>query len=367
MPNVQPPASTVQLQQQPAQRVLIIGPSNIGDAILAGDVIAAAHARFPDAHLTLVVGARAMAVFADDPRVNTLVNADAFDTVAGRLRLALALWRFHPSVVIDLRHTLYPLLLAPARAWRYLRQPPPQVRHMRDRQLWKWHWQAPRAGGRRTAEAPVGSALCETPRDTAHVETLCRRWHLRPGAPLVVVCPGARSHLKRWTAEGMARVADGLIRDAGADVVFSGEPDEEAIVQGILGMMEKPAHSAVGLTTIRQVGGLMRRAHLVITNDSASLHLASAVGVPTLAIFGPTDPAKYGPRAPRQRTIHRRLFCAPCEQAQCRFTHECMRFVSAEEVYRAAVDLLGQGAARPGARHRQAGGNVGRGKNKHAR
>jgi ADP-heptose:LPS heptosyltransferase len=64
------------------------------------------------------------------------------------------------------------------------------------------------------------------------------------------------------------------------------------------------------------------------------------VAVPTLAIFGPTDEAKYGPTAPRRRTVRRGLFCAPCEQALCRFSHECMRFIGAEEVYSAAAELL---------------------------
>ena len=88
----------------------------------------------------------------------------------------------------------------------------------------------------------------------------------------------------------------------------------------------------------------MQRAQLVITNDSASLHLASTLDVPTVAIFGPTDEAKYGPTSRARRVIRRRLFCAPCEQALCRFHHECMRFISPDEVYEAARGLLGCGA-----------------------
>ena len=105
--------------------------------------------------------------------------------------------------------------------------------------------------------------------------------------------------------------------------------------------MRQRAHSAASLTTLRQLGALMERAALVITNDSASLHVAGAVGAPVLAIFGPTDARKYGPTGPKARVIRRRLFCAPCEQAQCRFSHECMRFIPADEVVAAATELLG--------------------------
>ena len=87
-------------------------------------------------------------------------------------------------------------------------------------------------------------------------------------------------------------------------------------------------------------GRWLQRAALVLSNDSASLHLASAVGAPTVAVFGPTDERKYGPTAPRSRVVRRRLFCSPCEQALCRFSHECMRFIGADEVYDAAKRLL---------------------------
>ena len=334
-------------------RILIIGPSNIGDAILMSEVVAALHQRYPDAHLTLVVGERAKALFVDDPRVQTLVNADQFDSLTGRLTLALALWRYQPHLLVDLRHTFYPVLLKPLAMWRYLRQPPRAIPHMRDRHLWQLRAQVPGLAG--VSGEPEGAApgsserampLWFTERDVAQVELLARRWSLSAASPLVIICPGARSHIKRWSAEGFARVADRLIAEQQTQVVFSGEPDEEPIVEEILGSMSHAAHNAVGLVTIRQLGVLMQRARLIITNDSAALHLASALQVPTIAIFGPTDAGKYGPTGQANRTIRRRLFCAPCGQPLCRFNHECMRFVTPEEVCDAARGLLDVGGQR---------------------
>ena len=392
-----------------SKRILIIGPSNVGDAVLASDVIAATHQQFPDAHLTLVVGGRAEALFGGDPRVHNLMNMDLFDSPAGRVRLALELWRSRPHLVVDLRHTAYPLLLKPLSVWRYLRQPPKAITHMRDRQLWKFRAQVPQArrserptfrsagdrrsqadrGGHRPAGAGVvaeagrpprpafrparfvslreakrnlwgfrsagdrrsqakmkdpvrdGRLLWRSEQDTAQVERLWRRWQLDGRSRVVVICPGARSHIKRWGSEGFAVLADRLITTDRVQVIFSGEPSEGPVIHEILTAMRHKAHNAVGLTTIRQLGVLMQRARLVITNDSAALHVASALQVPTVAIFGPTDERKYGPTAPQQRTIRRRLFCAPCEQSLCRFNHECMRFIPPEEVYEAARALLG--------------------------
>lgn len=325
------------------QRMLIIGPSNIGDAILMSPIVAALSRRHPQAHVTLVVGERAKALFVDDPRIHALVDTSRFDSPLGRLRLLAALWRYRPHVVVDVRHTLYPLLLKPLQAWRYARRPPGRLAHMRERHLWSFRAQAP--GVARGVTGAEGAPFVFTAKDIAQIDALQRRWGLEGARRLVVICPGARSHIKRWVTEGFARVADELIERCGAEVVLSGEPDEEPVIAEILKAMRRRAHSAVGLATIRQVALLMQRAELVITNDSASLHLASAVGVPTVALFGPTDARKYGPTAPRHRTIRRRLFCAPCEQALCAFNHECMRFVSADEVLRAATELLRQGTS----------------------
>lgn len=321
------------------RRILIIGPSNIGDALLMGEVIAAAAEYDPDAQLILVVGERAQTLFADDPRVSILLNTDAFDSPLGRLHLALRLWRLRPQLIIDLRHTVYPMLLKPWLILRYLRRPPALLRHMRDRYRWLLRVQAPSIAQR--LQGLSSPWLYFSSKDKSQAEHLWGRWQLDGQKVLVMICPGARSHIKRWEATGFAKVADRLIEECRVEIIFSGEPEEEPVVSEILSLMTHRAHSAVGLTTIRQVGLLMQRVSLVVTNDSASLHLASVLQVPTVAIFGPTDPTKYGPTARQSRTIHRRLFCSPCEQSLCTFHHECMRFVRSEEVYEAAAELLG--------------------------
>lgn len=319
-----------------AQRILLIGPSNVGDGILASPVVERLRAAYPAAHLTLVVGDRAAAVFAEDPRVQALVNTDLYDSALGRCQLTLMFLRYRPHVVVDLRHTFYPLLLKPWAAWRYLRQPPKSVEHMRDRHLWKLAMQAPRT--RKAAPGP--EPLRFTARDVQHAETLWKRWGFDGGTPVVVMVPGARCHTKRWPAERFAEVADRLIRDAGVRVILSGEPEEKPVIEEVQRGMRERAHTSIGLTTIRQLGLLMRRARLVITNDSAALHLASTVGTPTVAVFGPTDERKYGPFAQRRQVMRRNLLCTPCEVSLCRFNHECMRFIQPDEVLRAAFSLL---------------------------
>ena len=321
------------------QRILVIGLSNIGDAILMSPVIQRLHHRFPEARLTLLVGERAQPLFDQDPRVHELWCSDDFRGPLGRLKLAGRVRALRPDLLIDLRQTLLPLVWKPWRALRYARRPPTTILHKRQQHLWRLACQS--------GQSPAGDdglswqpSLWISTQERDYVAGLLQRWSIQPELPIVIICPGARSHIKRWPAERFAQVADRLIEEQRVEVLFSGEPDEGPIIKEILAAMRQRGHSAVGSVTIRQLGALMEHARLVITNDSASLHMACAVGVPVLAIFGPTDERKYGPTGPQDRVVRRRLFCAPCEQALCRFSHECMRFIPAEEVYAAAVELL---------------------------
>jgi len=353
------------------KRILVIGLSNIGDAILMSPVIERLHRRYPQASLTLLVGERAEPLFHHDPRINRLVCVDEFEGLWGRLRLAGLVWNAQPDLLIDLRKTALSLVWRPWRVLRYVWPVPRHVTHMKDRHLWRLQAQGsglpgpdmcptevgagpPRAlagagraqgnGPQPTAQSPERPSIWIAQEDLDSVNRLMSRWGLDPRRRLVVVSPGARSHIKRWYPDRFARLADRLIDEGDVEVVFTGEPEEGPLVTEILGAMRHRAHNAVGATTIRQLAGLMRRASLVITNDSAALHVACAMDVPVLALFGPTDPRKYGPTGQHDRVIQRRLFCVPCEQALCRFNHECMRFISVEDVYAAAVEILQQTA-----------------------
>ena len=320
------------------KRILIIGPSNIGDAVLMSPVVARVHGAYPSAHVTLLVGERARAVFANDPRIRQVWGMEEWSGLVGRLRLVWAVWRLRPDVLIDLRQTILPLLWKPWRILRYVWPVPKTTTHMRQRHLWRARTQD--SGLRTQDEGTDGVSLWISQGDIVSVERLLVRWGVNTAKPMVVICPGARSHIKRWPADRFAQVADRLIVQHQAEVVFTGEPEDMPMIQEILSSTPHRAYNAAGSMTLPQLAALMQRAGLVLTNDSASLHLACAVHAPVLALFGPTDPRKYGPTGSRDRVLQRRLFCVPCEQALCRFNHECMRFLTPDEVCEAACQML---------------------------
>jgi len=266
------------------------------------------------------------------------LSFDQYSGWWGRLRLVAAIWRLRPDGFVDLRNTLLPMVVKPWVFWRYVWPVPARLAHRRDRHLWKLSQQLP--GGVLVDEQGNGAVLPLLAQEHTHTQQLLQRAGIRSDRALVVICPGARSELKRWPADRFAAVADSLIEHENVTVLLSGEPDEAPIIDEIRHAMRHQAMSMVGRLTIRQTAALMSRARLVITNDSASLHVACAMHVPVLALFGPTDAKKYGPTGPQDRVIRRRLFCAPCEQALCRFNHECLRFIGVDEVIESATEML---------------------------
>jgi ADP-heptose:LPS heptosyltransferase len=174
--------------------------------------------------------------------------------------------------------------------------------------------------------------------DEDYVSNMIRKEGI--GSPMVVVNAGAKSHLKRWTAEGFAGLSDRIIMECGAEVVFIGTDEDRDVVANIIKMMKNRPHDIVGRTNLRQLASLLKRSSLVITNDSAPLHLACAVGAKVLALFGPTDPKIYGPTGEFDVSINKKLFCSPCEKAVCAHNYECMKSIKADEVFDAARMML---------------------------
>ena len=160
------------------------------------------------------------------------------------------------------------------------------------------------------------------------------------GRRLVAINAGARNHMKRWTGDGFAYVIRRLTEELGAGVVMIGSPEEAGVASDILGGSKDLALNLAGKTTVPQMIALLEKVDLLITNDSAPLHVGSILGKKVLAIFGPTDSKEYGPFSHGSTALWKPVFCAPCKKAHCMFDHECMRFLKKEKVFETAKAML---------------------------
>ncbi len=170
--------------------------------------------------------------------------------------------------------------------------------------------------------------------------------------PLVCLNPNASevSHLSRWMPENFARLADELIDRYGVTVGLTGAPNEVEFVESVRRMARHADEIIVfaGKTTILQLIALLQRCRVFITNDSGPMHLAAAIGVPTIALFGPDTPTRYGPRGAQHTILYKPPWCSPCynlyENKSTRCKNEvyqcCLRSITVEEVVAAAERYL---------------------------
>jgi len=166
------------------------------------------------------------------------------------------------------------------------------------------------------------------------------------GKKRIAINPVAQWPTKLWPDDRFARLADRLIADHRAQVVFTGGPADAGVVNGIIARMDHRPVNLTGRTRITELAALYRMADLVISTDTGPMHLAAAMGAPTLALFGPTAPWRTGPFGPENRVIRTGAPCSPCFKRACRRgDHICMAGIGVEEVLAAAI-TSGQAASK---------------------
>jgi len=175
--------------------------------------------------------------------------------------------------------------------------------------------------------------------------TMARR--MRPDQHAIAVHVGAGAAVKEWPAERFAAVADRLAAEHYAGIILTGGPAELGAAWRVAAHMREEAHVLAGTTSLGQLAALLQRCALVIGSDSGPLHLAVAVGTPTLHLFGPADPRLFGPwtDAPaRHRVLRAPGDCVPCNRLDYGpaelSAHRCMESIGVDEVARAAASIL---------------------------
>jgi heptosyltransferase-2 len=159
--------------------------------------------------------------------------------------------------------------------------------------------------------------------------------------PWIAINPGATyGSAKRWFPERFAAVADQLAARLAGRIVLTGGPAEADIGREIGQVMQTGPLDLIGKTSVRQLMAVLERCRLLITNDSGPMHVAAALGVPLVAIFGPTDHATTSALADSARIVRHPVDCAPCLLRHCPADNRCMAAVSVEDVVRAAEVLL---------------------------
>jgi heptosyltransferase-2 len=322
------------------RKILFITLSNIGDCVLTLPVLDVLREKFRHSKITVLAGSRSKQIFQGNPVADKLIVYNKRSSLREKITLFNNLQEEDFDIVVDLRASLLGILI-PARykassSWNI----PKNIMHMKDRHLYKIKEMMQKLNISDYAQAQRRS-LYISPQDENYIKNILKNSNISEDDKIMVIAAGARSHTKRWQADKFSRLSLTLMQEFAAKVILVGDNDDIYISHYISKDSKFMVLDLAGRTTIGQLVFLLKKARLVITNDSAVMHIASYLNAPTVAIFGISDELKYGPWSQSCITVKRDIHCRPCAKAQCRFgTLECMELIKVEDVLKAARALL---------------------------
>jgi len=353
--------------------VLVAQTSFLGDVVLTTPLLAALRRRLQPRRMTIVVRPEAVPLVRHHPCVDAVIVDDKRGGdrgVRGALRLARRLRRESIDVAVAPHRSLRTALVLagagiPHRVgfavgpWAILYH----VRIQRDRRRHDVERNLSLLqafGGPGDPERP---RLTPSAGAAARVDALLRGLDIDPGRPLFGVSPGSVWPTKRWTPEAFAQVAHELEIRYGAQVLLLGSTDDVGVAARIAAMAGGSVINLAGQTDLDTFLALVRRLRVLVSNDSAPMHVAAALEVPVVAVFCATTPAQgYGPYGEHVAVVEADLECRPCGRhggTKCpRGTEDCMRLVSAGSVLRAVEALDRAASCGAGAGARAAPGRI---------
>ena len=331
-------------------KILIRATNWIGDAIMALPALRLVRARFSDAEVAIVARPYVADIYRDQQICNQLINYDANGIHAGfsgRERLACELRAQKFDAALLLQNAFDAAWLA----WRaniperigYARDgrgllltravPVPKPGEIPAHEKFYYLELLRRAGWADSLpdESFIPMTVPEAKRRRA-AEFLAESG-ARPHALRVAIGAGASyGSAKCWPPPRFAELASRLQAQVDADVILFGTAAESAVSNEIAAAMRQPPVDLTGKTAISDLPALLSQCHLFIGNDSGTMHVAAAVGLPVVAIFGPTDPLGTAPVTPRCTIVQEKPYCSPCFLRRCPTDHRCMTKVTPDMV-----------------------------------
>lgn len=317
------------LDKSKINKVLVISLTNIGDVILTFPVIDILKRDFPSAKLSVVIGPKAKSLLEGNPYLDKVYIFNKHQAPRKSLAWILELRKEKFDLVIDLRNTAIPLMISPRCRTSYRSVLTNNV-HMRTKHLNRLNSVYPFG-----TQANVQYSLFISDDDKQYVAKIIEE-EIGPGQRYVVVAPGAADQAKRWPEAGFADVCDQLVKTDHVKIVFVGDEGDRKTARQIKALMTTPwAINLCGQTNLLHLAELFKHCFFTLVNDSAPMHLASYLDVPVLALFGPTDPLKYGPWNFRSGFLRKNESCPLCAQSKNAARHTCMESITSQDVLNA--------------------------------
>jgi heptosyltransferase-2 len=341
-------------------KIMIRATNWVGDAIMALPALRAARQHNPDAQISIVARPYVADIYRGQQICDELIAYDPNGAHHG--------WSGREKLISDLRTRKFDVALllqnafdAAWLAWRA--QIPQRIGYARDARslLLTKPIPVPKPG-----EIPPHEKFyyLELLRRAGWLDQLPDEPHItlrvpdtaRQRATQTLLEAGARTHALRiavgagasygsakcWPPDRFAKALNALLSHSDADVILFGTPGELPVSAAIAAELQRVPINLIGKTSIADLPALLSQCHLFLGNDSGAMHVAAAVGLPVVAVFGPTDPEGTAPVTPRVTIVQQKPYCSPCFLRRCPTDHRCMTAVTPAMVESALQSALAE-------------------------
>jgi len=314
--------------------MLVVTLSNFGDTILTLSTIASLRIAFPEARISVVAGEKVFDLFSNNPEFHEVFLYQKKASLKEKMQFIRQLRKRRFDYVLDLRNTLIPYFIGRPSGSLGLNR---RLRRIASRYERYQYLQS-------LLELPpptIDALPLYTQRDH---DSLLRTLHsqgLFNVQNLLVVAPGARLHLKRWPTHYFAELINKIVAHTEMIVVLVGDESEHETVQEVeTKITTADVINVCGKISQKELALLVERARLILSNDSALMHMACYYKRPVCVFFGPSDETKYGTTAPQVFTAISDVACRPCEESVCQKQKQCLTSIMPDDVLPQVLSLL---------------------------
>jgi heptosyltransferase-2 len=340
-------------------RVLVRATNWVGDAVMSMPAFEAVRENFPESHITVLARPWVLPLYKSHPAVNEVIpykrGYGYWKDASEFLRVIQVIRSLHFDMAVLFQNAFEAALIARLAGIKIRVGYNTDGRGFllshsvaRGTEVLKLHqveyyltflralgWDAP-------SRDP---ALRADPEALARVKALLSSKGIEDHDLLVGISPGAAyGPAKQWPVERFAAIGDRAIREWGAKVVVIGTEKEKELGETLISAAAPGAVNVCGMTGLGDALALIKRCQMFVSNDSGLMHAAAALKVPTVAIFGSTDPDATGPRGKTARIVKQDMECSPCLKPECREGYRCLLAVQPDDVWREMEALRAESA-----------------------
>jgi heptosyltransferase II len=339
------------LKSEKIEKLLIRSANWIGDAVMTTPAVRAIRKNFTDAKISLLAKPWVVPVFENNPHIDQIIPYNSGGALS-TIKTAKMLSKYHFDGAILFQNAFeaawiaylakIPIRIGYDTDLRKVLLTHPVRRSSKILRLHQTHYYNEILTGAGLKTDGTHLELYLSSKDRESALNMLKDSDIFETDLIVGINPSATfGSAKQWFPERFVQVADRLNKRFGSKTLIFGGPNDRELGANIMKMMKTFAVDLSGKTTLTEAMALIARCRLFITNDSGLMHVAAALNVAQVAIFGSTNFAATGPWSSRSRIVRGQVGCSPCLKPKCPLGHkECMQKISVDKVFTAACELI---------------------------